>query len=168
MADDQQRIDDRAARRLGRAGRRRKDNDPEFKIYGLADGLRSAEFAGGNSSAGCRTPDGKLWFPSIHGIVRVDPEHIQFNSVPPIVHIEQLAVDGAALNLNGEIDVKPGQEKWEFQYTASSLLVPERTRFKYRLAGFDKDWIDAGNRRIAYYTHLPPGGLYLSSHGREQ
>ncbi len=130
---------------------------PEFKIYGLADGLRSAEFAGGNSSAGCRTADGKLWFPSIHGIVRVDPEHIQFNSVPPIVHIEQLAVDGAALNLNGEIDVKPGQEKWEFQYTASSLLVPERTRFKYRLAGFDKDWIDAGNRRIAYYTHLPPG-----------
>ena len=130
---------------------------PDFKMYGLADGLRSAEFDGGNNSAGCETPDGMLWFPSIHGIVRVDPEHIQFNSVPPIVHIEQLSVDGAALNLSGEIDVKPGQEKWEFQYTASSLLEPERTRFKYRLDGFDRGWIDAGNRRTAYYTHLPPG-----------
>ena len=130
---------------------------PDFKTYDLADGLRSAEFAGGNSSPGCRTPDGMLWFPSIRGIVGVDPEHIRLNSVPPIVHIEQLSVDGVPLNLSGEIDVKPGQEKWEFQYTASSLLVPERTSFKYRLAGFDKGWIDAGNRRTAYYTHLPPG-----------
>ena len=128
-----------------------------FKTYGLADGLRSAEFAGGNNSPGCRTPDGMLWFPSIRGIVGVDPEHIRLNLVPPIVHIEQLSVDGVPLNLSGEIDVKPGQEKWEFQYTTSSLLVPARTSFKYRLAGFDKDWIDAGNRRTAYYTHLPPG-----------
>jgi len=131
--------------------------NPEFKIYDLADGLRSAEFAGGNTSAGCRSADGMLWFPSIRGIVRVDPEHIRFNAVAPVVQIEQLSVDGVPLNLSGEIDVKPGQEKWEFQYTASSLLVPQRTSFKYRLAGFDKDWIDAGNRRTAYYTHLPPG-----------
>jgi signal transduction histidine kinase/ligand-binding sensor domain-containing protein/DNA-binding response OmpR family regulator len=133
------------------------NGSPDFKIYGLADGLRSAEFAGGNTSAGCRTPDGMLWFPSIRGIVRVDPDHIRLNTVPPVVQIEGVWIDGVPLSLNGEIDVKPGQEKWEFQYTASSLLVPERTSFKYRLAGFDKDWIDAGNRRTAYYTHLPPG-----------
>jgi signal transduction histidine kinase/ligand-binding sensor domain-containing protein/CheY-like chemotaxis protein/HPt (histidine-containing phosphotransfer) domain-containing protein len=130
---------------------------PELKIYDLAVGLRSAEFAGGNTSAGCQTPDGMLWFPSIRGIVRVDPEHIRFNSVPPVVHIEHVSVDGVPLNLSSEIDVKPGQEKWEFQYTASSLLVPQRTSFKYRLEGFDKGWIDAGTRRTAYYTHLPPG-----------
>jgi signal transduction histidine kinase/ligand-binding sensor domain-containing protein/CheY-like chemotaxis protein/HPt (histidine-containing phosphotransfer) domain-containing protein len=133
------------------------NKSPEFNIYGLADGLRSAEFAGGNTSAGCQTPDGMLWFPSIRGIVRVDPEHIRLNAVPPVVQIERVSVDGVPLNLSGEIDVKPGQEKWEFQYTASSLLVPERTRFKYRLVGFDKGWIDAGIRRTAYYTHLPPG-----------
>ena len=87
----------------------------------------------------------------------VDPEHIRVNTVPPVVQIEQVSVDGVPLNLSGEIDVKPGQEKFEFQYTASSLLVPERTSFNYRLEGFDKGWIDAGNRRTAYYTHLPPG-----------
>jgi signal transduction histidine kinase/ligand-binding sensor domain-containing protein/CheY-like chemotaxis protein/HPt (histidine-containing phosphotransfer) domain-containing protein len=151
---------------------------PKFKIFDLADGLRSAEFAGGNTSAGCRSADGMLWFPSIRGIVRVDPEHIQLNALAPVVQIEQLAVDGVPLNLSGEIDVQPGQEKWEFQYTASSLLVPDRTSFKYRLAGFDKDWIDAGNRRTAYYTHLPPGSYtfqvtaanndgVLSTHGAE-
>ena len=130
---------------------------PEFTVYGLADGLRTAEFDGGNTSAGCRTPDGMLWFPSIRGIVRIDPEHIETNTLPPQVHIEQVAVDGAPLALSDGTEVAPGPQQWEFHYTALSLLVPRRSLFRYRLEGFDKDWIDAGNRRTAYYTRLPPG-----------
>ena len=130
---------------------------PVFRIYGLADGLRSAEFDGGNSFAGCRTPDGQLWFPSIHDIVRVDPEHLRSNTRPPLVHIEGALVDGSALPLTGEVEVPPGHQQWEFQYTALSLLVPQRSLFKYRLDGFDKDWIDAGKRRSAFYSQLPPG-----------
>jgi signal transduction histidine kinase/ligand-binding sensor domain-containing protein/CheY-like chemotaxis protein/HPt (histidine-containing phosphotransfer) domain-containing protein len=130
---------------------------PDIKFYTLADGLRTSEFDGGNTSPGCRMPDGTLWFPSIAGLVRVDPQHIRINTVAPIVHIEQALVDGVPLAMTDGIDVKPGQEKWEFEYTASSLMVPERTTFKYRLDGYDKDWIDARNRRTAYYTHLPAG-----------
>jgi signal transduction histidine kinase/ligand-binding sensor domain-containing protein/CheY-like chemotaxis protein len=130
---------------------------PEFHIYGLADGLRTAEFAGGNTASGFRSPDGMLWFPSIRGIVRVDPRHIRTNTLPPQVHIEQVAVDGVPLALTDGAQVAPGPEQWEFHYTALSLLAPRRSFFKYRLDGFDKDWIDAGHRRTAYYTRLPPG-----------
>jgi signal transduction histidine kinase/ligand-binding sensor domain-containing protein/CheY-like chemotaxis protein/HPt (histidine-containing phosphotransfer) domain-containing protein len=130
---------------------------PDFQVYGLADGLRTVEFDGGNTSAGCRSPDGLLWFPSIRGIVRVDPGHIRTNSLPPPVHIEQVRADGAALTLSDGAEVAPGPQQWEFHYTALSLLVPQRSLFKYRLEGFDKDWIDAGSRRTAYYTRLPPG-----------
>ena len=132
-------------------------NMPAFQVYGLADGLRTAEFDGGNTSAGCRTPDGLLWFPNIRGIVRIDPGHVRTNARPPAVHIEQVDVDGAPLILNTGSEVAPGPQQWEFHYTALSLLVPSRVQFKYRLEGFDKDWIDAGNRRTAYYTRLPPG-----------
>jgi signal transduction histidine kinase/ligand-binding sensor domain-containing protein/CheY-like chemotaxis protein len=130
---------------------------PDFTIYGLADGLRSAEFDGGNTAAGCRTPDGALWFPTIHDIVRVDPDHIRLNTQPPLVHIERASVDGVPLVLTDGVEVPPGRHQWEFQYTALSLLVPQRSTFKYQLVGFDKDWIDAGNRRTAYYSQLPPG-----------
>ena len=130
---------------------------PDFEVYGLADGLRTAEFDGGNTSPGCRSPDGLLWFPSIRGIVRVDPAHIRTNSLPPPVHIEQVRADGTALTLSDGAKVAPGPQQWEFHYTALSLLVPQRTLFKNRLEGFDKDWIDAGNRRTAYYTGLPAG-----------
>ena len=129
---------------------------PIFRSYGLADGLRTAEFAGGNTTPGCRSPDGMLWFPSIRGIVRIDPTHIPMNALPPPVHIEQVAVDGVPLTVDGA-EVAPGPLHWEFRYTGLSLLAPQRTLFKYRLEGFDKGWIDAGTRRIAYYTQLPPG-----------
>ena len=130
---------------------------PDFRIYGLADGLRTAEFDGGNTSAGCRAADGRLWFPTIRGVVRVDPAHIRTNSLPPLVHIEQITADAAPLQLVQDLEVAPGRQQWEFHYTASSLLAPQRTRFRYRLEGFDKDWVDAGDRRTAYYTHLAPG-----------
>jgi signal transduction histidine kinase/ligand-binding sensor domain-containing protein/CheY-like chemotaxis protein/HPt (histidine-containing phosphotransfer) domain-containing protein len=135
---------------------------PDFQVYGLADGLRTAEFDGGNTSAGCRSPDGMLWFPSIRGIVRVDPAHIRTNPLPPPVHIEQVRADGSVLTLGDSAQVAPGPQQWEFHYTALSLLVPQRSLFKYRLEGFDKDWIDAGSRRTAYYTHLPAGTYTFS------
>jgi signal transduction histidine kinase/ligand-binding sensor domain-containing protein/CheY-like chemotaxis protein/HPt (histidine-containing phosphotransfer) domain-containing protein len=130
---------------------------PDFHFYGVADGLRTGEFDGGNTAAGCRTPDGLLWFPSVLGIVRVDPRHIRLNPVPPLVHIEQVSVDGVPVPLTDGAEIAPGAERWEFHYSGLSLLVPKRSQFKYRLEGFDKDWIDAGNRHTAYYTGLAPG-----------
>jgi signal transduction histidine kinase/ligand-binding sensor domain-containing protein/DNA-binding response OmpR family regulator/HPt (histidine-containing phosphotransfer) domain-containing protein len=130
---------------------------PAFHIYGVADGLRTAEFDGGNTAAGLRSQDGMLWFPSIRGIVGVDPKHIRTNPLSPHVQIEQVAVDGVPLTLTDDVQVAPGPQQWEFHYTALSLLVPQRSLFKYQLDGFDKGWIDAGNRRTAYYTRLPPG-----------
>jgi signal transduction histidine kinase/ligand-binding sensor domain-containing protein/CheY-like chemotaxis protein/HPt (histidine-containing phosphotransfer) domain-containing protein len=130
---------------------------PLFHVYGLVEGLRSAEFDGGNTSPGCRTPDGKLWFPGIHDLVSFDPEHVRLNKVPPLVHLERVLVDGVSLPLEDGVAVPAGRHQWEFQYTSLSLLAPQRTTFRYRLEGFDTDWIDAGTRRSAYYSQLPPG-----------
>ena len=134
-----------------------KTATPHFQTYGPADGLRTAEFAGGNTSPGCRSPDGLLWFPSIRGIVRIDPKHIGFNAIPPPVRIEEVSVDGSPVARIEGAEVAPGAHQWEIHYTALSLLAPQRTRFKYQLEGLDKDWVDAKTRRTAYYTHLPPG-----------
>jgi signal transduction histidine kinase/ligand-binding sensor domain-containing protein/DNA-binding response OmpR family regulator len=130
---------------------------PDFHIYALADGLRTLEFAGGNTSPGCRSPDGLLWFPSIRGIVIVNPRQFKTNTLPPPVHIEEVLVDGAPLSLADAANIAPGARQWEFHYTGLSLLVPHAAHFKYRMEGFDNDWIDAGTRRTAYYTQLPPG-----------
>ncbi|HUK02437.1 MAG TPA: two-component regulator propeller domain-containing protein [Steroidobacteraceae bacterium] len=130
---------------------------PQVHEYGLADGLRAAEFSGGNTFAGSRAADGRLWFPGVRGIVAVDPDHLGVNSLPPRVHIEQLLVDGNSVPLDSDPQIGPAQSRWEFRYASLSLLAPRYARFKYRMKGFDKDWIDAGPWRTAYYSRLPHG-----------
>lgn len=130
---------------------------PDVLTYDQSDGLRSAEFNGGNTSAGCLTSDGRLWLPNIRGILMVDPAHMRTNALPPPVQIEQVIVDATPLDSRQAAEVKPGHQQWEFHYTALSLLAAARTRFRYRLEGFDQQWVDAGSRRTAYYSRLPPG-----------
>ncbi|GFE87632.1 histidine kinase [Steroidobacter agaridevorans] len=128
-----------------------------YRSYGIADGLRTSEFNGGNTRPGSLMPDGSLWLPTIRGIVRVDPGEIPGNPIAPPVVVEGLIVDGQPISLGQNVRVQAGATQWEVQYTALSLAVPERVQFHYRLEGFDDTWMDAGSRRSAYFTRLPPG-----------
>ncbi len=125
--------------------------------YGRADGMKSRECNGANQPAGWRAPDGRLWFPTIHGAATIDPARIPKNGVPPPVVVEEILADGSPLPPSKALEIGPGKDSLEIRYTATSLLVPERVRFRYKLEGFDRDWIDAGARRTAYYTQVPPG-----------
>jgi len=125
--------------------------------YGLADGMKTAEGNATNQPAGGRTPDGKLWFTTKKGVVAVDPGHMDHNDLIPPVMVESVVADGVAQPLSGGLRIAPGTREMEIDYTALSLRIPERVRFKYQLEGYDRDWVDAGSRRVAYYTKLPPG-----------
>ena len=125
--------------------------------YGTADGMPTRECSGGGDPAGWRGSDGKLWFPTIKGVAMIDPERTKINKQPPPVVIEQVRIDDQSIAPSDKIELPPGKTRFDFYFTAPSFVAPEKVRFKYKLEGFDKDWIDGGMRRIAYYTNLRPG-----------
>ena len=126
--------------------------------YGLSDGMKTTEPSDvASQPGGCRTPDGKLWFTTKKGIVEVDPLHMIHNDLAPPVIVESVFIEGIEQHSRGQFTLSPGKKNIEFHYTALSLRIPERVHFKYRLEGYDNEWVDAGARRIAYYTNLPPG-----------
>ncbi len=130
------------------------------QVYDRGDGLPVAEFLGGRQGAGCRTEDGRLWFASSEGPVAVDPARIQSNPLPPPVVLESLVVDGRAVPVSDgivSITLPPDHERLEFRFSALSYVAPDKVRFKYRLEGFDKDWVEAGDNRFAPYSRLPAG-----------
>jgi signal transduction histidine kinase/CheY-like chemotaxis protein len=100
---------------------------------------------------------GELWFPTVKGVVVVDPMRLRVNSLEPPVILERVLVDDREIAHLHLSELGSGTQKLEFHYTALSFLAPEKIRFRYRLQGFDSDWIDAGSRRAAYYTNLGPG-----------
>lgn len=126
-------------------------------VYGRADGMRSQECNGSSQPAGWRSRDGRLWFPTIRGVAMIDPARISKNQIPPPVVIEGILVDGAAVEASEPVGLAPGSQRIEIRYTGLSMAVPERVAFRYRLDGYDRDWLDAGTRRAAYYTNLAPG-----------
>src|SRR5262245_26417937 len=125
--------------------------------YGIADGMLNTECNGGRHPSAIKTRDGRLWFPTFDGIAVVDPAAVTFNSVPPPVVVESVVLDGKELDVDRPIEVRPGQDNLEIHYAGLSFIKPEQMQFKYRLEGLDEDWVDAGNRRVAYFPHLPPG-----------
>jgi len=125
--------------------------------YGTADGMMTRECSGGGDPAGWRGSDGKLWFPTIKGVAMIDPERIKTNAQAPPVVIEQIRIDDQSIVPRDRIDLPPGTTRFDLYYTAPSFVAPEKVRFKYKLEGFDKDWIDGGTSRIAHYTNLRPG-----------
>ncbi len=125
--------------------------------YGKNDGLLNTECNGGRQPAGIVSQDGRLWFPTQHGIAIIDPREVRQNTVPPEVVIEDVLVDKNSVNAEKGVELSPGNSYLEINYTAPSFINTQQIRFKYRLEGYDNDWVDAGTRRTAYYSHVPHG-----------
>lgn len=126
-------------------------------LFGYHDGMPSEVCRGFGQPAGCRTQDGRLWFPTDKGVAVIDPDLLSANKSAPRVIIERLVVDGRSIERREHVDIGPAGEQFEFHFTGLSYVDPKRVRFKYRLEGFDQKWTDADTRRTAYYTRLPPG-----------
>lgn len=125
--------------------------------YGLADGMKAVQCEGGNQPAGCRSRDGKLWFPTASGVATIHPQSVTSNLQPPPVFIEQVRVGKQILDLRSGARLPPGARDLTFHYTALNFVAPEKIRFKYKLEGRDDQWVDAETRRVAFYHEIPPG-----------
>ncbi len=128
--------------------------------FGTADGLVSRETATNSHPSAWRSRDGRIWFATPKGLEEVDPAHFPVNAVPPPVVIERFAVDDvtqAAGGADESISVPSGRNHFQFEYAGLSFVAPQKVRYRFMLEGFDHNWTEAGTRRTAYYTNIPPG-----------
>jgi len=136
-----------------------KVNRVHCKAYGKADGMLDHDCHGGFQPAGWKSRDGRLWFPTVKGVVVIDPQHIKVNRLPPPVMIEKILLDGKRIAFSSGLTIPSNVKKVEIHYTCLSFSAPERNKYKYRLMGFDEEWISPVDRedRIVSYMNLPSG-----------
>ena len=132
----------------------------QITVFDSSDGVRSHANSSHYSPQVVKTSDGRLWFLPWDGVSVIDPSHLPFNKIPPPVHVEQIIADrkiyDTASDTNEHLRLPPTIRDLQIDYTALSLVEPEKIRFRYKLEGYDSNWQDAGNRRQAFYTNLPP------------
>jgi len=128
----------------------------KYRIFDSFDGL-----PGILTRAPIQGTDGKLWFSGTGGIVWIDPANISTNALPPPALIRSVRANGRQAGSLTNLVLAPRTTDLQIGYTALSLSVPEKVRFRYKLEEVDKDWRDAGNRREAFYTRLGPGKYHF-------
>jgi signal transduction histidine kinase/ligand-binding sensor domain-containing protein len=126
-----------------------------WQLFDQADGMRSRASVGARHSA--ISPDGKILVPTFDGLLEIDPGNMIINELPPPIVIHGFNWNDESLGLTDRQVVPPGNHRFVFEYSALSLTAPEKVGFKYRLTGYDKDWVTATGERRAIYTNLPFG-----------
>ena len=140
-----------------------------FITYGRSDGLPTIECSGGIQPACWKSRDGRLWFSTAKGPVWINPSALHFNPLPPPVYLEEVLVDGKRIPEDGfspagsgvdvpaQIRIAPGRHYVDFKFTALSFTSPDKVKFKWRLKGLEKRWVDGGDRRNVSYSFLQAG-----------
>jgi signal transduction histidine kinase/ligand-binding sensor domain-containing protein len=135
--------------------------NPAYRVtierFDLLDGLNAQLQRTHVSPSAIRATDGLLWFATNEGLTWIDPKRILKNTVPPLVTIESILANTQDYALSEPSKLPAHTTNLRIAYTALSLTIPERVRFRYRLDGLEKEWQDAGTRREAFYTNLGPG-----------
>ncbi|MDQ3279983.1 MAG: diguanylate cyclase [Acidobacteriota bacterium] len=124
-------------------------------LFTRIDGLASEQCNGATQPAGVRLRDGKLAVPTVNGLTIVDPRNLHVNRTPPHVMLTEALVDGKRVGDGAQLPWRSA--RFEFRFDGTSLVMPELVGFRYKLQGFDREWIDSNRRRFAMYNSLPPG-----------
>jgi signal transduction histidine kinase len=130
------------------------------RLFDKSSGLRTNELT--PTSKALVAKDGRVWFPTLEGVAVIDPLNILINKTPPPLIIEKLMVGGREYDTFNHWSIPSGSRNIEIHYTGLSFMIPKKVNFKYKLDGYDKEWNNVNDRRIAYYTSLPPGDYSFS------
>jgi PAS domain S-box-containing protein len=126
-------------------------------VFDSSDGVRSRALPGPYGRKVTKSLDGKIWFSPPDGVSVIDPRHLPFNKIPPPVHIEQITADGKTYTASNGLRLPPRIHDLTIDYTALSLVAPEKMHFRFKLEGQDKDWRAVVNNRHVQYSNLAPG-----------
>jgi streptogramin lyase/anti-sigma regulatory factor (Ser/Thr protein kinase) len=134
-----------------------KDASPiPMHLFGESEGVNNSQMNGAVQPSVWRATSGDLWFASSSGAVELHPQEVSQPTTFPVL-IDRIASGGQDLGSGHELKLTPDQQNFEIHYAAINLGNPEHVRFRYQLENFDPAWIDAGERRTAFYTNVPPG-----------
>jgi len=134
-----------------------QSNSVQSFSYGEKDGMISVETNGGFQPSIIHDSLGNIYLPTVGGVAVVSTKDIKINSIKPPVYIEKIRGINNDISIKKTVELSYDESFLEINYTAISFDKPEKTRFKFKLEGLNDNWIEAGNRREALYSKIPPG-----------
>ena len=136
----------------------------QVKVFSKEDGVQGKEF---NVRSMMKLPNGKIFAGGINGLNFFSPEDLRENTNPPMVAFTNFQVLNKPfalaedISLIKEITLSYKDYFFSFNFAAMDFSNPEQNQFKYKLEGFNDDWINNGNQHNVTFTNLDPGDYVL-------
>ena len=127
----------------------------QTRVYDVLDGARPT--GGPSFNAAAYSSDGRVWFATGFVVEMVDPSRLSQKALPAQAYIESLIADRKEFKATPNLKIPPNPRDLQIDYTSPTFSIPQKVKFRYRLDSYDRDWHEAGTRRQAFYTDLPPG-----------
>jgi signal transduction histidine kinase/ligand-binding sensor domain-containing protein len=127
----------------------------QVRFYDVLDGARPSTRPPFKSAA--TSSDGRVWFVNSGVVQMVDLSSLAEKGLPAETYIQSVVADRKEFAATDKLKLSPRLRDLQIDYTSPTFLVPQKVRFRYRLDDYDRDWHEAGTRRQAFYTDLPPG-----------
>jgi len=128
-----------------------------FDLFDYHDGLPGIALQASPVSTAIIDAQGRIWFNTNQGVAWIDPAHLRRNPIAPSVFIQGLTTGDRRYSDLQSLRLPQHTSNVRLDYTATSLAIPDRVRFRYKLDGVDEQWQDGGTRREAFYSNLGPG-----------
>ena len=139
----------------------------ESVSYGVEDGMASSECNSGGEDAGTISKDGRIWVPTLRGVVIIEPQKRTRVLKPPVL-LEKVVADGNSYVPKNRLILGPGIQELQFHFAAPSFVVPKKIRFEYRLRNFKDEWVDFGHQRTATFLNLDHGDYTFEVRSRNK
>lgn len=136
---------------------REPDYRPRARRFGAHDGLLGSATQIRPLPSLIQAGDGRIWAAHPTGLFALEPHDLKVNGLAPAVVIQRIHFGGRAFDVDVTPSLPRGSSDVRVEFTATSLVIPQRVQFRYKLEGYDDDWRDSGGRRDAAYTHVSPG-----------
>ena len=127
----------------------------ETRTFDRSDGLRTGQITPASRTGA--SSQGEFWFCTLEGLAILESDGIQINEIRANTLVTKVISDQLDHGLNQQTQLPAGNQRLEVHYAGLSYYAPEKVNYKYKLENFDQNWIDAGTRRVAFYTNIPPG-----------
>lgn len=148
-----------------------------FKNYDVEDGLQGNEF---NQNAYYKTKSGMMLFGGTNGFTAFYPENLHINNNKPDIVLTDLKIFNKSVQINAykngreilkesitltnKIKLDYTDNVFTIEFAALDYVLPGKNKYKYKLEGFDKDWILTSLKAVTY-TNLDPGTYIFKVNG---
>ena len=130
----------------------------QTRVYDELDGARAGR---PNFNSAAYSSDGRVWFAQGNLVQMVEPSRLSQKALPAVTYVESVMVDRKEFAATDNLKLSPHPRDVQIDYTSPTFSIPQKVNFRYRLDGYDRDWHEAGTRRQAFYTDLPPGKYFF-------